>query len=147
MRKVYVSGALTNIPNEDEVKEFYASIGKLCRKKGLTAYVPHLNGTDPKKDPDVSPSEVYNRDKREVRTSDLVIAYVGINSLGVGIELGWAEMMGIPIVLLHEKGEHVSRLPRGLPAVQSLIGFRNYKDALNKLHNFLEEKLSGGDSN
>lgn len=39
---------------------------------------------------------------------DLVIADVSIPSHRVGIELGWAEMLGIPIVCIYKEGSQYS---------------------------------------
>ena len=44
----------------------------------------------------------------ESGTVDLVIADVSIPSHGVGIELGWAEMLDIPIVCIYKEGAEVS---------------------------------------
>ena len=39
---------------------------------------------------------------------DLVIADVSVPSHGVGIELGWAEILGIPIVCIYKEGSQYS---------------------------------------
>jgi 2'-5' RNA ligase len=52
---VYVSGALTGVPNIEELKEFYEAIATLCQDMGIEAYVPHLN-SDPHKHAGLSPS-------------------------------------------------------------------------------------------
>ena len=139
MRKVYVSGALTHAPNPGEVKGFYEAIGRLCREKGLEPYVPHLN-TDPVKHPQVTPREVYKTDKHHVSTSDLIISYVGLPSIGVGIEIGWAETLDIPVILLFEENERVSRLARGIPNLAAEIRFRDFEHALALLGDILEAK-------
>lgn len=134
---IYISGALTGIEKPVELKAFYESIGSLCENMGFQAYVPHLN-TDPINNPDVTPHQVFETDKHLVSTSDLVIAYLGFPSFGVGMELAYAETNGIPIILLYEKGKSVSRFPRGIPTVISEIQFSSYEDALTQLKGILE---------
>jgi 2'-deoxynucleoside 5'-phosphate N-hydrolase len=137
MNKVYISGALTGIKEPLKIKSFYESIGSVCSELGLYPYVPHLK-TDPIKNPDISPSLVFETDKHEVSQSDLVIAYIGFPSLGVGMELAYAEMHKIPVILLYEVNSHISRFPRGIPTIISEIQFRSYEDALNLLRESLE---------
>ena len=39
---------------------------------------------------------------------DLLIAEVSLPSIGMGIELGWANMKNIPIICFYKKGSQVS---------------------------------------
>ncbi len=139
MNKVYISGALTGIEKPAEVKSFYEAIGLLCQEIGFQAYVPHMY-TDPINNPDVSPSQVFERDKHQVSTSDLVIAYLGSFSFGVGMELAYAETNNIPIVIIYEKDKVISRFPLGIPTLIAEVQFQTYEDALNQLKNVLEQK-------
>jgi len=134
----YISGALTGVENSAVIKAFYEAIGLLCQKIGLQAYVPHLN-TDPINHPNVTPQQVFALDKHQVSQSNLVIAYIGFASLGVGMELAYADTNSIPIVLLYEKGKYVSRFPRGIPSTISEIQFIDYEDALIQLKIILEQ--------
>lgn len=133
---IYISGALTGINNQDSIKNFYEAIGKLCQNIGLQAYVPHLN-TDPVKHPYVTPETVFNTDKNQVIKSDLVIAYLGYPSLGVGMELAYAETNNIPVILLYEEQKTISRFPRGIPNKIFEIQFKDYEDALIQLKKIL----------
>jgi nucleoside 2-deoxyribosyltransferase len=136
MYKIYVSGALTDVENPAEIKAFYEKIGLLCEEIGFQSYVPHLH-TDPVNNPDITPREVFDKDKHEVSISDLVIAYLGSLSFGVGMELAYAENNKIPIILLYETGKRISRFPRGIPSVIAEIQFNDHEDALNQLKNVL----------
>lgn len=135
---VYMSGALTGIENPTAVKAFYETIGLACQKLGLQAYVPHI-ATDPTQHPDVTPRQVFETDKHQVSQADLVIAYLGVPSLGVGMELAYAEMNATPIILLYEESRRISRFPRGIPTVISEIQFSDYEDALAQLRTVLKE--------
>ncbi|BAY64957.1 XRE family transcriptional regulator [Calothrix brevissima NIES-22] len=136
MYKVYVSGALTDVINPTACKALYEKIGLLCEEVGFKSYVPHLH-TDPVNNPDISPSEVFKQDKYQVSVSDLVIAYLGSLSFGVGMELAYAETNKIPIILLYEQGKRISRFPRGIPTVIAEVKFHNDEDALTQLKNIL----------
>ena len=143
-QKAYISGALTVVKEPEMLKGFYEEIGGVCEDVGICPYIPHQH-TDPIADPDISPEEVYKRDKIEVQSSDLVIAYIGVPSGGGGAELEMAREAGVPIILLYEKGRPVSRVARGNPAVIAEICFATFDEALGALKNFLEEK--GGNLN
>lgn len=39
---------------------------------------------------------------------DVLVAEVSAPSLGVGVEIGWADAAGVPVVVMYEKGAHVS---------------------------------------
>lgn len=136
--RIYISGPLTGIANPERVKNFYEAIGSLGNQLGLPTYVPHLN-TDPIQNPDITPREVFEMDKTQVLNSDLVIAYLGSPSFGVGMELAYAEMHNIPIILLYERGKNISRFPRGIPTVVAEIQFNDYEEALDKLQHFLKQ--------
>jgi 2'-deoxynucleoside 5'-phosphate N-hydrolase len=138
MYKVYISGALTGIKNLEEIKDFYEDAGFLCQGFGMQAYVPHLT-TDPVNNPDITPQLVFETDKYQISQADLVIGYIGIPSLGVGMELAYAEVNKIPVILLYEENKHISRFPRGIPTVIAEIQFSSYEDALNQLKIFLEK--------
>lgn len=52
-------------------------------------------------------SEPFNT-KNYLATCDLVIAEVSYPSTGQGIELGWASILNVPIIAIHQKGVAVS---------------------------------------
>lgn len=141
-KMVYISGALTRLSVNSCMKEFYeriaSTVDKVC---GIgTAYVPHRY-TDPVNNPDVTPEEVYQRDKQKVYASNLVIAYIGEPSTGVGAELQMANQKRIPILLLYEKGEKVSRLPRGMESVKGICEYSTEEEALQWVEQKLREIL------
>ncbi|HSN75416.1 MAG TPA: nucleoside 2-deoxyribosyltransferase [Anaerolineae bacterium] len=137
--KVYVSGPLTSIDisTAHRLKQLYVAIGDLCWKSGYEAYVPHTNGTDPIANPQTSPSQVFRIDKEKVQSSDLLIAYVNIPSLGVGMELAYAESCSIPIILLYERGARISRFVLGIPSIVAIVEFADFDDALRQIENQL----------
>lgn len=136
--KVYISGALTNAPNLKELRSFYEDIGALCRELAMEPYLPH-KFSDPELNPDLSPRQVYEQDKKRVLSSDLVIAYVGVPSLGVGMEIAYADEHDIPVILVYPEGARVSRLVRGLPSriLIDEVRFTSKEEALSQIRKIL----------
>jgi len=127
--QVYISGPLTNHDDVDALKAFYERISELCRRKGMEVYIPHTQGTDPVLNPDIHPKDVYLEDMRQVARADLVIAYVGLPSHGVGAEIERAYHVNVDVILLYEHKAKVSRLIRGCPAVVEQVVFSSFADA------------------
>jgi hypothetical protein len=123
LKKIYIAGALTHAGNKQ--KEIYGEIADLCREFCSDVYVPHLGGTDPVKNPEITAFDVWQKNFKIVSESDLVIAYAGEPSLGVGAELEIARNAGNKIILWWFKGEKVSRMARGNPAVIKMIEAEN----------------------
>ncbi len=141
MKKVYISGPLTGVKEIEKMKRLYEDVGKVASKYFDSVYIPHLGGTDPIKDPQVSAREVWKTDHREVASSDMLIAYVGMPSLGVGAELEIARITTSDIILFWFKGELVGRMTRGNPAVSSMIEAEDEKDLLVQLEKVLKERV------
>lgn len=138
-KKIYISGALTILNPEINMKKIYEDLAKICEDNNYTTYVPHLGGTDPIKNPQVTPQDVWEKDHLEVSTSDIVIAYVGQPSLGVGGELEMARVTNSKIILWSFAGERVSRLPKGNPAVVVEIIAENEDDLYHQIINSLKQ--------
>ena len=130
---IYVSGALNAAADIEKAKRFYERLGDVCENAGFNAYVPHTMGTDPVENPEVTPEEVYRRDMAAVSSSDLVVAYVGEPSLGVGAEIERAANLGIDVILLHEEGRTVSRLILGSPPVVHRVVYACEEEGLQRL--------------
>jgi 2'-deoxynucleoside 5'-phosphate N-hydrolase len=140
MKKVraHISGIITNLPKGQKKKflDFYDQLALVCRRHGWQTFVPH-HFIDPEEFPASSPAEVYDREMRDLKEADVVIAYVGQPSLGVGMEVEAARAQNAIIILMSEKGTNVSRLIRGCPAVIHEIEFADFPDALKKLNEAL----------
>lgn len=134
----YVSGALTGGDEITLLKHFYERIAETCKSVGIEAYVPHLV-SDPIGNPNMTPEEVYDLDRRQVLDSNLLVAYVGYPSLGVGQEIEIARENNIPVVMLMENDRRISRMARGNPAVVAEIHFADHDDGLHQLSHWLKE--------
>lgn len=69
--------------------------------------------------------------KEEIEASDLMIADVSAPSTGAGIEMGWANASGTPIIALYEKGSVPSTVVKYL--TETVIEYENGEDLVQKL--------------
>jgi hypothetical protein len=120
--EAYVSGALTSLEDGARTRLFYELLAEVVESAGLRAYLPH-RVTDPVTTPNLDPRAVYDIDRAHVTGSRVVVAYGGIPSFGVGIEVELAREHGIPVILVVERDRTVSRLLLGNPAVVEVVRF------------------------
>ncbi len=120
--EAYVSGALTSLEDGARTRLFYELLAEVVESAGLRAYLPH-RVTDPVTSPNLDPRAVYDIDRAHVTGSRVVVAYGGIPSFGVGIEVELAREHGIPVILVVERDRTVSRLLLGNPAVVEVVRF------------------------
>ena len=120
--EAYVSGALTALEDGARTRLFYELLAEVVESAGLRAYLPH-RVTDPVATSHLDPRAVYDIDRAHVAGSRVVVAYAGIPSFGVGIEVELAREHGIPVILVVERDRSVSRLLLGNPAVVEIVRF------------------------
>lgn len=134
-----MSGPLTGVEQIAELKAFYEAIGQVCAEAGVDLYLPH-RVSDPLANASLTPGEVYAMDRAAIGAADLVIAYVGLPSLGVGCEIEIAREHAIPVVLLYEEGARISRMIRGNPAVVTELRFTGYDTGLQQIAAWLRQR-------
>jgi len=120
--EAYVSGALTALEDGARMRLFYELLAEVVETVGLRAYLPH-RVSDPVAAAHLDPRTVYDIDRAHVTASRVVVAYAGIPSFGVGIEVELAREHGVPVVLVCERERTVSRLLLGNPAVVEVVRF------------------------
>jgi hypothetical protein len=120
--EAYVSGALTALEEGARMRLFYELLAEVVESVGLRAYLPH-RVTDPVADGNLDPRAVYDIDRAHVTSARVVVAYAGIPSFGVGIEVELAREHAVPVVLVVERERTVSRLLLGNPAVVEVVRF------------------------
>src|SRR2546427_10864568 len=120
--EAYVSGALTALDDAPRTKLFYELLGEIAEAAHLRAYLPH-RVTDPVAQAHLDPRAVYEIDRAHVTGAAVLIAYAGIPSFGVGIEVELAREHGVPVIIVAERDRPISRLLLGNPAVVEVVKF------------------------
>src|SRR5713226_3374238 len=87
--RVYISGPLQGVHDLASMRRFYESVADVCIECGHEPYLPHQN-TDPEQHSDLPSKIVFLRDYEALRSANIVLAYIGLPSSGVGAELGIA---------------------------------------------------------
>lgn len=69
--------------------------------------------------------------KEAIESCNLLIADASIPSTGAGIEMGWANAKGIPLLVIHQKGSAPSSVVTYL--TDTVIEYENPADLIEKL--------------
>jgi len=120
--EAYISGALTALDDAPRTKLFYEVLAEIAEAAGLRAYLPH-RVSDPVAAAHLDPRAVYEIDRAHVTGAAVVIAYAGIPSFGVGIEVELAREHAVPVIVVAERDRPISRLLLGNPAVVEVVKF------------------------
>jgi nucleoside 2-deoxyribosyltransferase len=140
--RVFLSAPLAAFVGEPntEIRFFYNNLAQVCKKHGLEVYEPYIY-TDPQTHDHLRADKVYADNKEHLTACDLVIAYVGVVSAGVSMEIEFANAINIPVIILYETNPRdvVSRMILGCPVVKDAIVAPDFQQLANKLN----EKLSG----
>lgn len=83
--------------------ELYLPLRQSLLNKEHNLVLPHESG-----------GAFFNSEDYIRKTADLLVAEVSEPSTGLGIELGWANAYGVPIILVYREG---SKLSKSLGAV------------------------------
>ena len=75
--------------------------------------------------------------KQIIKNADLIIAEVSKSSTGMGIELGWTEMFGKPVLCLYQKNSKPSRSLYQI--TKNFIAYKNSEEMLKKLEDFISQ--------
>jgi hypothetical protein len=120
--EAYISGALTALDDAPRTKLFYEVLAEIAEAAGLRAYLPH-RVTDPVAAAHLEPRSVYEIDRAHVASAAVLVAYAGIPSFGVGIEVELAREHAVPVIIVAERDRPISRLLLGNPAVVDIVKF------------------------
>jgi len=120
--EAYISGALTAVEDAPRTKLFYELLAEIVESAHLRSYLPH-RVTDPVAAAHLDARAVYEIDRGHVTAAAVVVAYAGIPSFGVGIEVELAREHGVPVIVVAERERAVSRLLLGNPAVTEIVRF------------------------
>lgn len=120
MKRIFVAHSSTL----DFQRELYQPIQELSLLSKFDFNLPLLDG-------------VYKTTLDDIKNSDIVIAEVSYASTGMGIELGWANILEKPIIVFAKTGTKISRsLDKVL--VQKFL-YDSTEDMIMKLSQALEE--------
>ena len=130
--RAYISGALLNAVHLEQSRALYERFAAACQDAGWEAYVPHQHA-DPVRDAHLSNLDVAERDLDNVTAADLLVAYVGEPSLGVGAEVAIALRAGKSVLLVAESSRRVSRFLLGLaelhPSQAQVLRYETVEEA------------------
>jgi nucleoside 2-deoxyribosyltransferase len=84
----------------------------------------------------LTPREVFERDTKGIKESDILVAEISEPSHGVGMEIMLAYVQRKKIVCTFRKGSAVSRMIQGLPEAL-LIEYASEDEAIEKLRKLL----------
>lgn len=104
-------------------------------KKGI--YEPIRNSELNKKHEIIFPHETeeFINSKNIIKDCDLMIAEATYPATGLGIELGWAEILGKPVLCIYKKG---SKTPGSLKVVTNdFIEYTDSEDLIKKIEEFI----------
>src|SRR5207253_7586269 len=120
--EAYISGALTASEDAPRTKLFYELLAEIASSARLRSYLPH-RVTDPITATHLDARTVFEIDRAHITAAAVLIAYAGIPSFEVGIEVELAREHGVPVVVVAERDRPVSRLLLGNPAVVEVVKF------------------------
>jgi hypothetical protein len=88
----------------------------------------------------IDPGEVYARDVKWISASNAMVAEVSVPSHGVGYEIGFALMLGKPVLALHQAGQKVSKMITGNPDPNLIVkSYQGPEHAVQLVGEFLSE--------
>ena len=136
----YLASALTGLTQEqrDDLEALSRVAERVCEDLEIALYQPR-SVTDPIAHPDVSPEDVFKRDRERVLSSDLVIHVADYASTGAGQELNFALEALIPMIIVARGDSQVSRMVTGIPAVKLTITYNDLEQFSQELRERLME--------
>jgi nucleoside 2-deoxyribosyltransferase len=136
--KIYFAGSITG--GRDD-KEIYSELIKYLKKYGevLSEHIGHPGLTN-LGELGKTPEEVFDRDMAWLNEADVVVAEVTTPSLGVGFEIGRADMLNKKVLCLYRNtpGRILTRIISGNKKI-SVKTYTSLKNAFEYIDNFFEE--------
>ena len=117
--KIYLS----HFGNFDYMNELYKPIRESKLNGEYDFFLPHESG------------ESVNT-KDVIKNSDLILAEVSSPSTGQGIELGWGNLLNVPVVCISRKDSKISRSLKYI--ADTFITYENTADFIEQVSNSLK---------
>jgi len=122
--KKYMKIFVAHSSNFDFKQELYNPLRESALNTQHEIFLPQENGR-----------EVVT--KETIQNSDVVVAEVSYASTGQGIELGWADVFGIPIICIYKEGSKVSGSLQFI--TKKLIEYKDKEEMISKLSEVLDD--------
>lgn len=122
--RAYLASALTGLSGESRelIIKAHTEIQRACTSLGMTVYDP-MEHTDPISFSEVSAGDVFLADRREVLSSDVLLALITEPSFGEGMELELARSTLLPVLLIVNGDKSLSKMVLGAPGVKHTVRF------------------------
>mgnify|MGYP001209393873 CR=1 FL=1 len=140
---IYFSAAIRNgALNPQELRELI----KIFKAHGRVVTEVLFDAKDFGARRKVSEREIFERDMSWIRQADCLIAEVSVPSTGVGIEIQYADCLGLPILCLFNKGlgNVLSGMVAGHPRVE-VVRYTRTSEIKKAVRDFLK-RIKNGDS-
>jgi len=137
--RAYLACALTALTDSERERTFALCyrLRSLCAKYDVVLYLP-FDHTDPVAHADVPDAVVYERDRKQVVTSDLILMLCTSASYGAGQENEIAADNGVPVAYMVPNGFKVSRMLLGSDTRKVEIRYDGVEDLERQLSVFLD---------
>ena len=103
---------------------FYKVLDTGFRESGTIFIFPHQ-----------SPNALINS-KESIKTSDFLLAEVSYPTTGLGIELGWADSFGVPILAVYQAGKVPSKSINFL--TENIVEYSSSEQLIDIVQKFIE---------
>lgn len=132
--KIYFAGSIRG--GREKVQDYIKIVNELKKYgKVLTEHVanPDLSTSGE----DMTPQEIYERDRKWLEECDIVFAEISLPSLGVGYEIAYAEKLGKKVICMYEQNKNVSGMIRGNKNFE-MITYTKVDELLEEIRKILE---------
>jgi len=135
MKNIYFAGSIRGGRGDAAI---YKQIIDELRNYGAVL-TEHIGAYDPGFGPELSDTDIHDRDMDWLKSSDIIVAEVTTPSLGVGYEIGRAAIMKKPVVCLYRKkeGSQLSAMISGSEAAE-VYYYKNIDDVKTILSEIFE---------
>jgi nucleoside 2-deoxyribosyltransferase len=126
MKKVFISYSFSK---REDVRELHEKLKKLLEDKfNLEVYAFVFDYKD-----NVDDKKLMRDALQKVDEADCLIVELSNKSLGIGIEAGYANAKGKPIIYLNKRGTELKQTMKGIADV--VITYEKEEDLLNQISN------------
>ncbi len=136
----YLACALTGLDKDQRGVVFRLSdtIAQVCEKHAISLHDPSQH-TDPVYHSDLSDTQVYQINRKQVLASDLLIHLTHFPGSGVGQALDFAYSALLPMIIISRSDDTVSRMVTGIPAFKVHLRYEDPRELWDLLDDCLDK--------